>query len=289
MRKSRYTLDSMLFLLPTILVLSVVVAAPFFISFFLSLTSWNGVSSGTEFVGIKNFVEIFTKPKFFSAFWFTLRITAVIVVLVNVFGTLLAELLTYGLRASNFFRASYYLPNTMGGIVVGFIWQFIFVQGFPAIGRITGLQLFKLQWLGTVGTAFWGIVIVTCWQSIGFVMIVMVAALSGVPKDSIEAAYIDGASYWKIFFKVKLPHCLPYISTCLFWTISLTFKMFDLNMSLTKGGPFGTTTSISQLIYQDAFSNNRYGFATAEALIFFAILFIITSVQNRALNAKDKT
>ena len=110
-------------------------------------------------------------------------------------------------------------------------------------------------------------------------MIIMIAALTGVPKDSIEAAHIDGAGHWRIFLQVKLPHCMPYISTCLFWTISLTFKMFDLNMSLTKGGPFGSTTSMSQLIYQDAFSNNRYGFATAEALIFFVILFAITSLQ----------
>lgn len=286
-KSRRYLLDSAIFLLPTLLVLLVIVAIPFLISLYLSLTGWNGVASSLPFVGLANFAEIFTKTRFFESLWFTLRITVAIVLLVNTVGILLAEALTQGLRGSNFFRAGYYLPNTMGGIVVGFIWKFIFVQGFPAIGKLTGVGVFSLQWLGTEATAFWGIVIVTCWQSAGFVMIVMIAALTGVPRDSIEAAHIDGAGYWRIFFRIKLPHCMPYISTCLFWTISLTFKMFDLNMSLTKGGPFGSTTSMSQLIYQDAFSNNRYGYATAEALIFFVILFAITSVQTWLTGRKE--
>ncbi len=287
MKKLRYFWNSTIFLLPTVLVLLIVVGIPFFISFYLALTNWNGVSSSMGFVGLSNFVEIFSKSKFFTSLWFTLRITLVIVLLVNVGGILLAELLTSGLRASKFFRASFYLPNTMGGIVVGFIWQFIFVQGFPAIGKITGLPFFQLQWLGTEATAFWALVIVSFWQSVGFVMLVMVAALTGVPRDSIEAATIDGAGYWRIFLQIKLPHCMPYISTCLFWTISLTFKMFDLNMSLTNGGPYNSTTSMSQLIYLDAFANNRYGFATAEALLFFLILFAITSVQGAITSRRE--
>lgn len=287
LKRLRDVLNGGIFLLPTVLVLAGIVAIPFIISFYLSLTDWNGVSSAMKFVGLDNFLELFTKDKFFDSLWFTLRISFVIVLFVNVAGTLLAELLTYGLKSSKFFRAAYYLPNTMGGIVVGFIWLFIFVQGFPAIGQATGIGLFKLQWLGTEGTAFWGLVIVACWQSIGFVMLIMIAALSGVPQDIIEAAYMDGAGYWRVFFKIKLPNCLPYISTCLFWTISLTFKMFDLNMSLTEGGPFGSTTSISQLIYQDAFFNNRYGFATAEALLFFIVLFVITSAQNAITRKKE--
>jgi raffinose/stachyose/melibiose transport system permease protein len=278
-RDASFLLESAIFLLPTIAVLLVVVVSPFIISLYLSFTSWNGISSSMPFVGLKNFSELFGKSKFFQSFWFTLRITAVIVVLVNAAGIVLAEALTCGLRGSNFFRAAFYLPNTMGCIVVGFIWQFIFVQGFAAIGRLSGTGLFRLQWLGTEETAFWALVIVTVWQSLGFVMLIMIAALSGLPKDIIEAGRIDGAGYWNIFFRIKLPCCLPYIATCLFWTISLTFKMFDLNMSLTKGGPFGSTTSLSQLIYQDAFFSNRYGYATAEALIFFLILFAITSIQ----------
>jgi raffinose/stachyose/melibiose transport system permease protein len=288
LKSKQYLLESAIFLLPTILVLVVVIAAPFIISLYLSLTSWNGVSSVLSFVGGRNFAEIFSKAKFFNSFWFTLRITAVIVALVNAAGIALAEALSSKPRGGNFFRAGYYLPNTLGGIVVGFIWQFIFVQGFRAIGKLSGLGLFRLQWLGTENTAFWALVIVTLWQSTGFVMLVMLAALSGIPRDLIEAGRIDGAGYWSALFKIKLPYCLPYISTCLFWTISLTFKMFDLNMSLTKGGPFGSTTSMSQLIYQDAFFNNRYGFATAEGLVFFLILFIITSVQMVITDRKER-
>lgn len=284
MKKNGRISDRFLFLFPTTLVLLLIIILPFFLSFYLSLTSWNGVSPQLEFVGFENFIRIFTKSQFFPSLSFTVRISAVVVVLVNIIGVLLAALLTHGLKGSNFFRAAYYLPNTMGGIVVGFIWQFILIQGFPAIGRLTGIPFFSQQWLGTTGTAFWGIVLVYCWQSIGFVMIIMIAALTGVPKDYIEAAVVDGAGYWRIFFRIKLPSCLPYLSTCLFWTISSVFKMFDLNMSLTKGGPFGSTTSLSQLIYQDAFSGNQYGFATAEALILFLIVFCITTLQNRMMN-----
>jgi raffinose/stachyose/melibiose transport system permease protein len=287
LKSKQYLLESAIFLLPTILVLFVVVAAPFIISLYLSLTSWNGVSAALPFAGWRNFAEIFSKAKFFNSFWFTLRITVVIVVLVNVSGIALAEALSSKPRGGNFFRAGYYLPNTLGGIVVGFIWQFIFVQGFHAIGKLSGAGLFRLQWLGTENTAFWALVIVTLWQSTGFVMLIMLAAFSGIPRDLIEAGRIDGANYWYVLFKIKLPCCLPYISTCLFWTISLTFKMFDLNMSLTKGGPFGSTTSMSQLIYQDAFFNNRYGFATAEGLVFFLILFLITSVQMVITDRKE--
>ena len=156
--------------------------------------------------------------------------------------------------------------------------------GFPAIGQAFHIPFFSQQWLGTTTTAFWGIVMVYCWQSIGFVMIIMIAALTSVPKDYIEAAVVDGAGYWRIFLQIKLPSCLPYLSTCLFWTVSSAFKMFDLNMSLTRGGPFGSTTSLSQLIYQDAFTGNRYGFATAEALVLFIIVFGITTIQNRMMD-----
>jgi raffinose/stachyose/melibiose transport system permease protein len=286
-KKRRFLLDSAMFLLPTILVILIMVVIPFAIGFYLSLTKWNGVSSRMAFVGFSNFADLLAKGKFYGSLWFTARITLVVVVLVNALGTLIAEMLTRGLRGSNFFRAGYYLPNTMGGIVVGFIWQFVFIQGFPAIGSALGIPFLQQQWLGTEATAFWGLVIVTCWQSVGFVMIVMIAALSGVPQDLMEAAAIDGAGYWRSFFEIKLPHCMPYISTCLFWTVSLTFKMFDLNISLTSGGPFGSTTSISQLIYQDAFSNNRYGYATAEALVFFVILFAITSAQSFAMSRRE--
>jgi raffinose/stachyose/melibiose transport system permease protein len=283
----RFLRDSAVFLLPTVLVITIVMVIPFVIGIYLSLTKWNGVSSKMDFVAFSNFVELFAKGKFYRSLWFTVRITTVVVVLVNAMGILIAELLTRGLRGSNFFRAGYYLPNTMGGIVVGFIWQFVFIQGFPAIGAALRIGFLQQQWLGTEATAFWGLVMVTCWQSIGFVMIVMIAALCSVPGDLVEAAVIDGAGYWRTFLQIKLPYCRPYISTCLFWTISLTFKMFDLNVSLTSGGPFGSTTSMSQLIYQDAFSNNRYGYATAEALVFFVILFVITSIQNFAVSRRE--
>ena len=140
--------DRFLFLLPTSLVLLLIIVIPFLLSFYLSLTSWNGVSPRLEFVGLQNFKEILAKPGFFTSLSFTCRISVVVVILVNTIGVLLAALLTNGLKGSSFFRAGYYLPGTMGGIVVGFIWQFILIQGFPAIGQAFHIPFFSQQWLG---------------------------------------------------------------------------------------------------------------------------------------------
>ena len=149
----------------------------------------------------------------------------------------------------------------------------------PAIGKLLHFGPLMTPWLGTEMTAYAAIVIVSVWQGMGYVMVIMIAALTGISSELVEAAKIDGANAFQIFFKIKLPLCMPYITLCLFWTISQAFKMFDLNYSLTKGGPYGSTVSLALNIYNDAFANNKYGLATAESFVFFVIILVITSVQ----------
>lgn len=272
--------EHLFFLGPATVVFVVAVIVPFVISVGYSLTDWNGVTADVSFVGLKNFVDIFTGScKFLDSFKFTFIIAVFNVILVNVCGIAMAALLTTKIPFQNVFRVAFYLPNVIGGLILGFVWQFIFINGVPAIGNLLNIEALMTPWLGTELTAYAAIVIVSVWQGMGYVMVIIIAALVGIPNEVVEAAHIDGAGPIQTFFRIKLPLCTPYITLCLFWTISQAFKMFDLNYSLTKGGPYGSTTSLALNIYNDAFSNNKYGLATAESLVFFAIILVVTSVQ----------
>ena len=192
----------------------------------------------------------------------------------------MALLLTQALKTRNILRTIFFMPNVIGGLLLGFIWSFIFVKGFATIGELTGLAFFNLPWLGDAPTAFWGIVIVTVWKGAGYVMVIYIAGLTNVPKDMIEAARIDGATRLQMLSKITLPLIMPAITVCLFLTISWGFKVFDLIVSLTKGGPFNSTESVSLNIYQEAFRNNRYSdLGSAKAVIFFLIVALITVIQ----------
>jgi raffinose/stachyose/melibiose transport system permease protein len=191
----------------------------------------------------------------------------------------LALLVTKMLKSRNILRTIFFMPNLIGGLILGFIWQFIFIKGFASIGQITGLSLFELPWLGDANTAFWGIVIVSVWQGAGYIMIIYVAALQNVPQELIEAAKIDGANRLKILRHITLPMVAPAITICLFVTISASFKIFDVNLSLTNGGPFKSSEMLALNIYTEAFVNNRYGIGEAKALIFFLVVAVITIIQ----------
>ncbi len=171
------------------------------------------------------------------------------------------------------------MPNVIGGLLLGFIWQFIFVKGFATIGELTQLAFFQLPWLGDAPTAFWGLIIVSVWQTAGYLMVIYIAGLSNVPRELTEAAYIDGATRFQTLRHITLPMIMPAVTVCLFLTISWAFKMYDLNVSLTQGGPFNSTQSVALNIYEEAFRNNRYGLGTAKALIFFVVVALITLVQ----------
>lgn len=281
--------EHILFLGPASIIFLIVIIIPFIISIRYSFTSWNGVSSEISFVGLKNFVDIFSgKSSFLDAFRFTSIIAIFNVISMNIVGIVMAALLTSKIPLQSGFRVVFYLPNIIGGLILGFVWQFIFINGVPAIGKLINFEPLMTPWLGTELTAYAAIVIVSVWQGMGYVMVIIIAALTGISSELIEAAKIDGANAFQVFFKVKLPLCMPYITLCLFWTISQAFKMFDLNYSLTKGGPYGSTVSLALNIYNDAFANNKYGLATAESLVFFVIILIITSVQMYFSRKKEK-
>lgn len=273
---------------PAVLFFTVVMIIPFLMGMYYSFTDWNGVSGNVSWVGFDNFKNIFTNdPDFWSSFWFTVRFTVLGVVLTNVVGFFLAYLLTKPLKTRNMLRTIFFMPNVIGGLLLGFIWQFIFIKGFATLGETTGWSFFNLPWLGDATTGFWAIVIVFVWQSSGYLMVIYIASLSNVSKEVLEAADIDGASPFQVLRNIVVPLIMPAVTIGLFLAISWSFKMFDLNLSLTKGGPFKSTESVAMNIYNEAFLNNRYGLGTAKALLFFVIVAIITVIQVRVTKSKE--
>ncbi|MBE4909130.1 sugar ABC transporter permease [Bacillus luteolus] len=265
---------------PALVFFLVIQIIPFLMGVYYSFTSWNGVSSVVEWVGLENYKKIFTSdPQFFSSFLFTTKFMLAAVAVSNLIGFGFALLLNAALKTRNILRTVFFIPNVIGGLLLGFIWQFIFIKGFSSIGNVTGLAFFKLPWLGDEVTAFWGIVIVFAWQISGYMMVIYIAALQGVDNSLLEAARIDGASNFTLLTKIIIPLILPAFTICFFLTISMAFKIFDLNLSLTGGGPFNSTQSVAINIYQEAFQNNRYGLGTAKSILFFLVVAVFTTVQ----------
>ncbi|UJF31842.1 carbohydrate ABC transporter permease [Paenibacillus hexagrammi] len=271
----------LVFMGPSLIFFLIIVIVPFLLGFYYSFTDWDGLDlDKAVWTGWSNWHRIFNDDdKFWESFLFTIRFTVVGVVLANVLGLTLALLLMKALKSKKILRTIFFLPNVIGGILLGYIWQFIFIKGFSTIGELTNLPFFQWTWLGSPTTAFWGIVIVFVWQTSGYMMVIYIAALAGVSKDLIEAAQIDGARAFQLFRTITVPLIMPAITICMFLTTSNAFKIFDLNLSLTRGGPGTSTQSLAFNIYAEALFNNRYGLGTAKALLFFAAVSLITITQ----------
>ncbi|ASS66604.1 MULTISPECIES: sugar ABC transporter permease [unclassified Paenibacillus] len=271
-------LQQIVFTGPATLAFAIIVALPFFMGMFYSITDWNGVG-GYNFVGFDNFSRLFHDQTFINSFKFTVKFTIAAVILSNLVGFLLALLLTQPVKSRNVLRTIFFMPNVIGGLLLGFIWQFIFVKGFTAVGDKTGWAFFNLPWLGDEPTAFWGIVIVTIWSTAGYLMVIYISALINVPRDLIEAASIDGATAWQRLRHITVPLIMPAVTIALFLALSWSFKSFDIILSLTKGGPYNSTQSVALNIYNEAFQNNNFGYGTAKALVFFIVVALLTSLQ----------
>lgn len=269
-----------LFVGPVLLAFILIVLIPFFTGIYYAFTDWNGVTGSVKWVGLDNFKYLFTEDKQFqTSFILTTKYTVVAIILTNLIGFGLALLVAQKLKTKNVLRTVFFMPNLIGGLILGFIWQFIFVKGFASIGQLTGISVFELAWLGDSKTAFWGIVIVSVWQGAGYIMIIYIAALQNVPQELIEAARIDGANRFQVLRHITMPLVAPAVTICLFLTTASSFKVFDANLSLTNGGPFKSTEMLALNIYTEAFVNNRYGIGEAKALIFFIVVAAITVLQ----------
>jgi len=266
-----------LFLTPVLLALGLVVIVPFIYGFVYSFTNWNGMTA-TEFLGLKNYLTLFKDTEFRSAIWFTTKFAVVAIILLNIFGLGLAVLVTRKIRSNNFLRTIFFMPNLIGGLILGFIWQFIFISVFGNLGDLLGIEALN-GWLSTTTTGFWGLVILTTWQMAGYIMIIYIAYLENIPRELIEAAEVDGASSLQKFRHITFPLVAPAFTISMFLTLSNSFKIYDQNLSLTNGGPFNSTQMVAMDIVKTAFTENKMAYAQSKAVIFFIIVAAVAITQ----------
>lgn len=266
-----------LFLAPVLIALIMVVIIPLLYGVYYSFTNWDGINTPV-FAGISNYMQLLGDEGFRNALWFTTKFAVVSIVLINAIGLGLALLVTQKIKGSNIMRTVFFMPNLIGGLILGFIWQFVFIQGFDAIGQAVGTEALQ-GWLSTTRTGFWGLVILTAWQMSGYIMIIYIAHLEGIPEDLVEAAQIDGANVFQRFRHIIFPLVAPAFTVSMFLTLSNSFKLYDQNLSLTGGAPYNSTQMVAMNIYNTAFLENKMAYAQSKALVFFIIIAVISLTQ----------
>ena len=268
-----------IFLLPITIAFAFAFVIPFSMGVGLSFTEFTAVTDA-KWVGFQNYISAFSSSSdFLHALGFTALFTVVSVVTVNVFSFALALLLTRGIRGTNLFRSVFFMPNLIGGMVRGYIWNLLINAGLSSFGvDIT----YKAEY------GFWGLVILTNWQLIGYMMVIYIAGLQNVPHDLIEAAQIDGASPAKTLFSVKIPMVMPSITICMFLTLTNSFKMFDQNLALTAGAPERETEMLALNIYNTFYGRVGWqGVGQAKAVIFFLIVGLLAFLQLKITSSKE--
>jgi len=279
-RNIKSKITTSLFVIPSLFIFVNVVVIPFIMGIIYSFTDWNGFAfKGSSFVALSNYIEVFKDEKFVSSFWLTAKYTIVMVITVNVVGLALALLVTSKLKSKNLLRTVYFLPNLIGGLILGFIWKFVFTKFFEQLGQMLNKSEVFFNWLDNPTMAFWALVIVGTWQMAGYVMVIYIASIESISDEVIEAAEIDGANGFNKFKSITLPLIGPAFTISLFITLSNSFKQYDTNLSLTNGGPYGSTELITMNIFSTAFSYNKFAIAQAKAIIFFLVIMVITVIQ----------
>ena len=268
-----------IFVLPTLIAFSFAFIIPFVMGVYVSFCKFKTITNA-QFVGLENYIKIFADKDFVNAFGFTLKFSVVSIITINVFAFILALALTRKIKGTNLFRTVFFMPNLIGGIILGYIWQ----QMINAV-----LLKYETTLVANPTYGFWGLVILMNWQMIGYMMIIYVAGLQNVPTDLIEAAQIDGATSLQTLFKVKIPMVMPSITICLFLTVSNSFKLFDQNLALTAGAPSKKTAMLALDIYNTFYGRNGYttfynrngweGVGQAKAVLFFIVVAVIALGQ----------
>ena len=267
-----------IFVLPTFLAFILGFIAPFIMGIYLSFCKFTTVTDA-KFIGFSNYLKIFTDPSFVHALWYTALFTVVSVILINVLAFTVALLLTKGFKGTNVFRTLFFMPNLIGGIILGYIWQLL----------LNGILLYfnrTLTYSSTYG--FWGLIVLMCWQQVGYMMIIYIAGIQNISGDLIEAAKIDGANSRQILRNVTIPMVMPSITICTFLTLTNSFKLFDQNLALTNGEPSKMSEMLALNIYNTFYGRTGWeGVGQAKAVVFFILVAIIALAQNKLTRRKE--
>ena len=267
-----------IFVLPTFLAFILGFIAPFIMGIYLSFCKFTTVTDA-KFIGFSNYLKIFTDPSFVHALWYTALFTVVSVILINVLAFTVALLLTKGFKGTNVFRTVFFMPNLIGGIILGYIWQLL----------LNGILLYfnrTLTYSSTYG--FWGLIVLMCWQQVGYMMIIYIAGIQNISGDLIEAAKIDGANSRQILRNVTIPMVMPSITICTFLTLTNSFKLFDQTLALTNGEPSKMSEMLALNIYNTFYGRTGWeGVGQAKAVVFFILVAIIALAQNKLTRRKE--
>ena len=266
------------FALPTLVAFTIGFIVPFIMGIYLSFCEFTTVTDA-KFVGLKNYLRVFSDPTFMHALWFTALFTIVSVLTINVFAYVIAMLFTKGIKGTNFFRTVFFMPNLIGGIVLGYIWQILLNGILGHFGR-------TLTYSSSYG--FWGLIILMNWQQVGDMMIICIAGIQSIPGELIEAAKMDGASDWQLLKSVTIPMVMPSITICTFLTLTNSFKLFDQNLALTAGEPSNNSQMLALNIFETFYGRTGWeGVGQAKAVIFFIIVGVIALIQNKMTTSKE--
>lgn len=267
-----------IFVLPTMIAFTLGFIIPFVEGVYLSFCKFTTVNDA-KFIGFANYAKVFADETFVHAFWYTAAFTVVSVILINVLAFAVALLLTKGFKGTNIFRTVFFMPNLIGGIVLGYIWQLLLNGILMKFSR-------TLTYSSTYG--FLGLIILMCWQQIGYMMIIYIAGIQNIPGELIEAAEIDGATKWQILKKVTIPMVMPSITVCTFLTLTNSFKLFDQNLALTNGEPSKMSEMLALNIFYTFYGRTGYeGVGQAKAVIFFILVTVIALTQNYLTRRKE--
>ena len=277
-----------LFVAPILIPFLLTVIVPFFQGIGFSFVQWNGMSKTPKvFVGLQNFVDVFRDGRFMTSMGRTALFTIITVVLVNVIAIAFSVWVTSEIKFRNPGRAMLFMPYLIGGLILGYVWKYVLGQGMTLLAANTGNETLFFNWLSNPKYAFLAMIVVTTWQMAGYMMVIYISGLEAISTDVLEAGRVDGATGWQEFLHIKLPLLMPSITICLFLTLSNCFKIYDVNVSLTGGGPANSTEMISLNIYNEIFSQSNFGLGQAKAIIFFFIVAIITFIQVRVTSSKE--
>lgn len=277
-----------LFTVPLFFVFIVVVIAPFLSGVYYSFVSWDGLPKNPmKFVGFANYARALRDARFLGSLERTTVFTLITMITVNVLALGFALVVTSRLRLRNVGRVMIFMPYLIGGLLLGYIWQFILGDCMAALGAMTGKSRLFFYWLSNKRFAFIGLIVVATWQMAGYMMVIYIAGLQSISDDVLEAANVDGANYWQTLARIRLPLLMPSITICLFLTLSNCFKIYDVNLALTGGGPANSTEMVSMNIFNEIFAKSNFGYGQAKAIVFFLIVAVITMLQVRLTSSRE--
>ena len=286
--KRKQNINLLLYVLPAFLVYALFKLYPAVSGIIYSMTNWNGLSKAYQFVGLDNFIKLITDTAFWRSIWFRTKYVLVMLVVSNAIALGLAVAIESLKKGKGLFRTIFYLPNMISMIIGGYMWRFIFSKVLYYMADNWGIKFLDQSWVGDTRFAFLSIIIVAAWGAVGYLMIIYLAGLQGVPGQLKETASLDGASAWQRFWHVTFPLIIPSLTICVFWTLNSAFQVFDVIYALTGGGPGRATQSVALNIYEEAFRGNiLYGYATAKSTVLFLIILVITVIQIRLMKGKE--